>query len=305
MSKFLTHKDIINKLELGDALNPEDKYLTKSQVVSTFSNTDYDETVLNNVKGDNYFVTDDDIVKSPRHALLVIFADEHVKSATISVSDNSIIIPPLLPTSDNESDDNVSPSSVFDKVDGGNFIKKGNSKTITETSIVYIPDGAKVGFSSTHTSGYQKPTYPIIQSMGEDQNMYMLSNEIRTSHQHNGYAGTVNVTIIKHDDRDSISYQVCHVYNGSICTIQMGYLNSSSTSFETPTFGAGTRILFAVNNASSLSDEYEIKVDKQFNVTTKIFDYANSSLTGLKSVGPSLALTSFTATNWTLNITIK
>ena len=85
MSKFLTQQEISSKL-LGYAMTTEtDVYLTKGQVVSHYSNEDYDETKLNNVKGDNYFVTDDDIVQSPRYKLRVIFADSHVKSVKIFV----------------------------------------------------------------------------------------------------------------------------------------------------------------------------------------------------------------------------
>ena len=162
MSKFLTYQEISSKLEDGMLIpiNKLDNYLTKSQVVSNFSNEDYDETKLNNVKGDNYFVTDDDIVKSPRYALQVIFADSHVKSVNISVtgklSGGTIIDDP---TSD---DNDVSPSSLSGGtiIDGpstggevelvhSNFIKIGQNKTITETSTVYIPAGARVNFSST------------------------------------------------------------------------------------------------------------------------------------------------------------
>lgn len=162
MSKFLTHQEISDKL-LGylTTLVEKDVYLTKSQVVSNYSNEDYDETKLNNVKGDNYFVTDDDIVQSPRYKLQVIFADSHVKSVKISVLGG------LTPTSDNTSDDNdVSPSSLSGDtiIDGptvkpdmviGNFIKIGQNKTITKTSTVYIPAGARVVFGAKYDDGYK------------------------------------------------------------------------------------------------------------------------------------------------------
>lgn len=119
MSKFLTQNEISSRLLGFTELIAADYYLTKSQVVSRYSNEDYDETKLNNVKGDNYFVTDDDIVQSPRYALHVTL-DTHVQSVTISVVDRRAPTnPPINPISDNTSDDNdVSPSSLS----GGNII---------------------------------------------------------------------------------------------------------------------------------------------------------------------------------------
>ena len=187
MSKFLTNQEISDKLLGYVMINVEKNvYLTKSQVVSQFSNEDYDETKLNNVKGDNYFVTDDDIVQSPRYKLQVIFADSHVKSVKISVLGG------LTPTSDNTSDDNdVSPSSLSGDtiidgptigggtiIDGptvkpdmviGNFIKIGQNKTITKTSTVYIPAGARVVFGAKYDDGYiGDNTYHNITSMNSD-----------------------------------------------------------------------------------------------------------------------------------------
>lgn len=201
MSKFLTHQEISDKL-LGylTTLVEKDVYLTKSQVVSKYSNEDYDETKLNNVKGDNYFVTDDDIVQSPRYKLQVIFADSHVKSVKISVLGG------LTPTSDNTSDDNdVSPSSLSGDtiidgptipggtiIDGptvkpdmviGNFIKIGQNKTITKTSTVYIPAGARVVFGAKYDDGYKgDDTNHTIASMTSDKIEQFASKQSTITH---------------------------------------------------------------------------------------------------------------------------
>ena len=320
MSKFLTNQEISDKL-LGYVTIVVEKnvYLTKSQVVSQYSNEDYDETKLNNVKGDNYFVTDDDIVQSPRYALQVIFADSHVKSVTISVtgkfSGGTIIDDP---TSD---DNDVSPSSLSGGtiIDGGvehvvgNFIKIGTDKTITETSTVYIPAGARVMFfNPTYDDGYEGDgIIHNIKSMDSDRTVQFASKE-STGHNHT-YSGTVHVTFNKHNTKDTLSYQVCHKYNNSTCTIQDGNIDGTSATITTPTYEKnkiGTSILFVSNNASSPDDPflhptsrtYLMRVDASRNVTATAFQSADSS-TEVSQLGPTLGLKDIQS-GWSVDITI-
>lgn len=319
MSKFLTQQEISHKL-LGFSLTTEtDDYLTKGQVVSQYSNEDYDETKLNNVKGDNYFVTDDDIVQSPRYALQVIFADSHVKSVKISVLGKG----PIRPTSDNTSDDNdVSPSSlsggtiIDDPISGGdvlvgNFIKRGKNRTITKTSTVYIPAGASVDFSSTYDDGYERDgIVDAILSMNSDKTVQFASKE-STKHNHT-YSGTVHVTFNKHNTKDTLSYQVYHNYNNSTCTIQDGNIDGTSATITTPTYEKnkiGTNILFVSNNASSPDDQflptsrtYLMRVDASRNVTATAFQSADPS-TEVSQMGPTLGLKDIQS-GWSVDITI-
>ena len=334
MSKFLTQKEISSKL-LGYAFIREaDGYLTKSQVVSYFSNEDYDETKLNNVKGDNYFVTDDDIVQSPRYALHVTL-DAHVKSVTISVVDNSV----FNPISDNTSDDNdVSPSSLSGDtiidgptigggtiidgptigggtivdgptigggtiVDGpttvGNiFIKIGKEKTITKNSTVYIPAGAGVNFSAEYDVGYKEdgPMKNIVY-MTSERTVDFVSTEITTTHTHKN-SGTVHVTFNKHNKEDILSYQVYHTYNNSTCTIQTGDINGTSATITTPTY-ENTRILFYSSNAGR--EPYRMRVDSSSNVTATAFN--SDSIEGVQMIGPTLDLKNIKS-GWSVNITI-
>ena len=318
MSKFLTNQEISDKL-LGYVMIVVEKnvYLTKSQVVSNYSNEDYDETKLNNVKGDNYFVTDDDIVPSPRYALHVIFADSHVRSVKILVAKG------LTSTSDNTSDDNdVSPSSlsgdttidgptipggtIIDgptvKPDGviGNFIKIGQNKTITETSTVYIPAGARVVFSATYDDGYEENNGTIknIPSMNSERTVQFASKEITTTHTHNK-SGTVHVTFNKYNLKDILEYRVYHTYNNSTCTIQTGDINGTSATITTPTYG-NTSILFIPTTAIHTS--YKMRVDSSINVTATAFQSGGSS-TDAQLVGPMLDLKNIKP-GWSVNITL-
>ena len=329
MSKFLTQKEISLKL-LGYAETgyiefiKTDDYLTKSQVVSRYSNEDYDETKLNNVKGDNYFVTDDDIVQSPRYALHVTL-DTHVQSVTISVVDRSVINPPIKPPinpiSDNTSDDNdVSPSSLsggtiidgptkpggdiiigpttpgveFDRVV---FIKIGKEKTITKkNSTVYIPAGAGVNFSAKYDVGYKVGKLPPgIVSMTSERTVEFTSTEITTAHTHDN-SGTVYVTFNKHDTKDILSYQVYHEYNNSNCTIKTGDINGTSATITTPTYG-NTQILFYSGTVGS----YKMRVNSSSNVTAKAL--GNGSSTEVQYIGPTLDLKDIKS-GWSVNITI-
>lgn len=321
MSKFLTYQEISLKLE-DRSLIPIDKgdnYLTKSQVVSWFSNEDYDETKLNNVKGDNYFVTDDDIVQSPRYALHVILGS-HVNSVNISVLGS---FKPPRPTSDNTSDDNdVSPSSlsggtIIDgptkpggggvELVGSNFIKIGKSKAIAESSTVYIPAGARVNFSPSYDDGYKgDETINTIFSMDSERTVKIVSKEITTTHTHNN-SGTVHVTFNKHNTKDTISYQVYHKYNNSECTIQTGDIDGTSATITTPTYGNNTSIVFLMNLASSLTPEskvYELSVNSSSNVTATAFQYDFTNTTELKAGGPMLDLNNIKS-GWSVYITIN
>ena len=316
MSKFLTNQEISDKL-LGYVMIIVEKnvYLTKSQVVSQYTNEDYDETKLNNVKGDNYFVTDDDIVPSPRYALHVNL-DTHVQSVTISVGKG------LRPTSDNTSDDNdVSPASLSGDttidgptipggtiIDGptvkpdrviGNFIKIGQNKTITETSTVYIPAGASVTFSPKYDDGYKGDgIISNISSMTSDRTVQFASKEITTTHTHNK-SGTVHVTFNKNNLKDILSYRVYHTYNNSTCTIQTGDINGTSATITTPTYG-NTSILFIPTAAIHTS--YKMRVDSSINVTATAFQSGGSS-TDAQLVGPMLDLKNIKP-GWSVNITI-
>ena len=324
MSKFLTYEEISYKL-LGYSLTiieGTDDYLTKSQVVSQFSNEDYDETKLNNVKGDNYFVTDDDIVQSPRYALQVIFADSHVESVTISVSGEL-----TKPTSDNTSDDNdVSPSSlsggtIIDKptkpggtidkpeIDGpelvmNNFIKIGKSRTIKKTSTVYIPAGARVNFSSTYESGYKEGSIiKFISSMNSDKIIQFSSVESTTTHNHTN-SGTVHVTFNKHNSKDTISYQVYHTYNNSTCIIKTGNIDGTSATITTPTYGNSTSILFIMTEEiSSNSSSYVMRVNSSSNVTATAFQSGGGSSTEEQLIGPLLDLKNIKS-GWSVSVTI-
>lgn len=317
MSKFLTYKEISLKLDDGrHILNMGDKYLTKRQVVSHFSNEDYDETKLNNVKGDDYFVTDDDIVQSPRYALHVNL-DTHVKSVNISVLGG------LTPTSDNTSDDNdVSPSSLSGDtiidgptipggtiIDGptvkpdmviGNFIKIGQNKTITKkTSTVYIPAGARVKFSPSYDEGYGGDGNMLnFISMTSERTIDFTSKQITITHTHNN-SGTVHVTFNRHSLRDTLSYQVYHTYNNSTCTIKTGNINESSATITTPTYG-NTSILFIPSNISPTS--CKMRVDSSSNVTATAFQSGGSS-TEVQLAGPLLDLKNIKS-GWSVNITI-
>lgn len=319
MSKFLTYQEISLKLEDGllIPIDKADNYLTKSQVVSQFSNEDYDETKLNNVKGDNYFVTDDDIVKSPRYALQVIFADSHVKSVNISVARG------LTPTSDNTSDDNdVSPSSLSGgtiddptisgggvELVGSNFIKIGTNKIIRKTSTVYIPAGARVMFSSTYDDGYKGDgVIQNISSMDSDKIVQFVSKETTTTHTHKN-SGTVHVTFEKHNSKDTISYQVYHKYNNSNCVIQTGDIDGTSATITTPTYGNNTSIVFLMNTVSSsyplipTSKVYQLSVNSSSNVTATAFQYDYSDTTEPSQLGPVLDLNNIKS-GWSVNITI-
>lgn len=304
MSKFLTYYEISQKLEDGSLvpIKDADNYLTKSQVVSYFSNEDYDETKLNNVKGDNYFVTDDDIVQSPRYALHVILGS-HVKSVNISVLGS------LKPTSDNTSDDNdVSPSSLSGGVElvGGNFIKIGKSKSIAKSSTVYIPAGARVNFSPSYDDGYKGDgTINNIFSMDGERTVKIGSVESTTTHNHTN-SGTVHVTFKKHNTKDTISYQVYHKYNNSECTIQTGDIDGTSATITTPTYGNNTSIVFLMNLASSLTPEskvYELSVNSSSNVTATAFQYDFTNTTELEAGGPMLDLNNIKS-GWSVYITI-
>lgn len=311
MSKFLTEQQISKKL-LGYALViGTNDYLTKSQVVSQFSNEDYDETKLNNVKGDNYFVTDDDIVQSPRYALHVTL-DTHVQSVKILVGQG------LIPTSDNTSDDNdVSPSSLSGDttIDGptigggtiiddptisvNSFIKIGQKKEISVDSTVYIPAGASVTFSATYDDGYEGGE--IIRNIGymtSERTVEFTSVEITTRHTH-GNSGTVHVTFNRRNTKDTLSYQVYHMYNNSTCTIQTGDINGTSATITTPTY-KNTSILFIPTTAISTS--YKMRVDSSSNVTATAFQSGGSS-TEAQLVGPLLDLKNIKP-SWSVNITI-
>lgn len=312
MSKFLTQSEISKKL-LGYALtigtNVHD-YLTKRQVVSQFSNEDYDETKLNNVKGDDYFVTDDDIVQSPRYALHVTL-DTHVQSVNISV------LKSLKPTSDNTSDDNdVSPSSLSGDtiidgptipggtiIDGptisvGNsFIKIGQEKTITQNSTVYIPAGARVNFRVKYDDGYGGDGDMLnIISMTSERTIDFTSKQITITHTHNN-SGTVHVTFNKHSLRDTLSYRVYHTYNNSTCTIKTGDIDGTSATITTPTYG-NTSILFIPSSSTSC----KMRVDSSSNVTATAFQSGGSS-TEAQLAGPLLDLKNIKS-GWSVNITI-
>lgn len=305
MSKFLTYQEIDLKLETGllIPIDKADNYLTKSQVVSNFSNEDYDETKLNNVKGDNYFVTDDDIVKSPRYALQVIFADSHVKSVNISVakglSDDNDIVSPSSLSGGTIIDKPTKPGGGVELV-GSNFIKIGTNKIIRKTSTVYIPAGARVNFSSTYDDGYEENTGDIknIPSMNSDRTVQFASKEITTTHTHNK-PGTVHVTFNKHNTKDTISYQVYHTYNGSTCTIQTGDIDTKSATITTPTYG-NTSILFIPT--TTISTSYKMRVDSSSNVTATAFQSDGSS-TEAQLVGPMLDLKNIKP-GWSVNITL-
>lgn len=313
MSKFLTQKEIYRKLSLG-LTSIVETYLTKSQVVSQFSNEDYDETKLNNVKGDNYFVTDDDIVQSPRYALHVTL-DTHVHSVKILVGQG------LIPTSDNTSDDNdVSPSSLSGDtiidgptipggtiIDGptgptisvNSFIKIGQKKEISVDSTVYIPAGASVTFSATYDDGYEGGE--IIRNIGymtSERTVEFTSVEITTRHTHSK-SGTVHVTFNRRNTKDTLSYQVYHTYNNSTCTIQTGDINGTSATITTPTY-KNTSILFIPTAAISTS--YKMRVDSSSNVTATAFQSGGSS-TEAQLVGPMLDLKNIKS-GWSVNITI-
>ena len=321
MSKFLTRKEISLKLfgyaAVDDPLLNSDRYLTKSQVVSQYSNEDYDETKLNNVKGDNYFVTDDDIVQSPRYALHVNL-DDHVQSVTISVSESGEHIKPI---SDNTSDDNdVSPSSlsggtiidptipgggtIIDPTPGGveflrgNFIKIGKEKTITaKNSTVYIPAGAGVNFSAKYDVGYKGDLISNIFSMDRETTVNFTSTENTTTHTHKN-SGTVHVTFNKHNTQDILSYQVYHTYNNSNCTIQTGDINGTSATITTPTYG-NTNILFYSSQGPA---SYKMRVNSSSNVTATAFQ-SNDLSTEVQYIGPTLGLIDIKS-GWSVNITI-
>ena len=325
MSKFLTETDIYFKLFGSGSTRVKYDYLTKSQVVSQFSNEDYDETKLNNVKGDNYFVTDDDIVQSPRYALHVTL-DTHVHSVKILVGKG------LAPTSDNTSDDNdVSPSSLSGDtiidgptipggtiiegptgptipggtiVDGptisaNSFIKIGQKKEISVDSTVYIPAGARVLFSATYDDGYEGDgAIKNIPSMNSERTVQFASKEITTTHTHKN-SGTVHVTFKKYNLKDILEYRVYHTYNNSTCTIQTGDINGTSATITTPTYG-NTSILFIPTAAIHTS--YKMRVDSSINVTATAFQSGGSS-TEAQLVGPLLDLKNIKP-SWSVNITI-
>ena len=302
MSKFLTQKEISSKLLGYVGFIETDDYLTKSQVVSQYSNEDYDETKLNNVKGDNYFVTDDDIVQSPRYALHV-YLDAHVQSVTIfsvsrgGTSGDDIVLPSSL-SGDTIIDVPTIPGGGEVELHRGNFIKIGQKKTISEDSTVYIPAGAGVNFSAKYDVGYEGDgLMKNIISMNSERTVLFVSKST-TTHYHKN-SGTVHVTFNKHNTIDTLSYQVYHTYNNSTCTIQTGDINGTSATITTLTYG-NTSILFTTNIASPTS--YKMRVDSSINVTATAVQ-SNGSSTESQMVGPRLDLKNIKS-GWSVNITI-